>query len=291
MFAFLVIVGSIIISTSGINTFIHVIVKEFHNTAGALIIATCASILISRIFQQITNIFQYLYPVHHNAWVCTISKYRVILFLFMYHIAKVAYLTHFSYLMCSSYKMVSTIRSERVLQCNYTGAILTASIVCAGLLISIDQANDKSSLATTADEFCAGFFNKFAATRIFLLLIIGFATLLQVIIFVVAMTFYFLVTKRCCGKGPSDAHVSMTLISTIGLSTIQLISLLLAGVKSESTVTTASIATSVEQVILLFIFVTHKKARKKLMTILKCKRQSRIPVRYPRPSVSSETIL
>ena len=111
--------------------------------------------------------------------------------------------------------------------------------------------------------------------------------LLQVIIFLVAMTFYFLVTKRFCGKGPSDACVSITLISTIWLSTILLISLLLAGVKSENTVITAS----VEQVILLFIFVTHKKARKKLMTILKCKRQSKIPVRYPRPSASTETVL
>ena len=85
----------------------------------------------------------------------------------------------------------------------------------------------------------------------------------------------------------SDARVSITLISTISL----LISLLLVGVKSESTVITASVATSVEQVILLFIFVTHKKARKKLMTILKYKRQSKIPVRNPRPSVSSETVL
>jgi len=71
------------------------------------------------------------------------------------------------------------------------------------------------------------------------------------------MTFYFLL-KRFCGKGPSDAHVSITLISTIGLSTILLISLLLTGVKSENTVITASVATSVEQVILLFIFVMHK---------------------------------
>jgi len=110
----------------------------------------------------------------------------------------------------------------------------------------------------------------FTATRILLSLIIGFATLIQVIIFVVAMTLYFLITKRYCGKGPSDVRVSITLMSTIGLSTILLISLLLAGVKSENTVITASVATSVEQVISLLTLVTYKQTRERLRIVLKC---------------------
>ena len=77
--------------------------------------------------------------------------------------------------------MISTTMNERS---NYTVAILTASLVCTTLLIGVHQANDeKSSLVTMADEYCAGFFNTFTSTRILLLIIISFETLLQVIIF------------------------------------------------------------------------------------------------------------
>ena len=264
MFTFLVIVGSIIISSSSINIVIHIIIKELHTVAGAMIVITCASINISCVFQLITAIFQYLHPIHHSAWICAISKYGVVLFLFMYHIAKVAYLIHFGYLMYRAYKVVTRVMNNRTLMRNYIIAIVAAALFCTALLIIIDLTRDKSGLAITSDGYCAGFFNNFAATRIVLLLAVGFATLLQVIFFVIAIIFYLLVTKRFCGKGPSDARVSITLFSTIGLSTILMIALLLAGVKSESTVITASVATSVEQVTLLLIFVTYKQARRKL---------------------------
>ena len=49
-----------------------------------------------------------------------------------------------------------------------------------------------------------------------------------------------------------------------------MISLLLAGVEGESTVIATSVATSVEQVTLLLIFVTYQQARKTLWSML-CK--------------------
>jgi len=268
MFTFLVIVGSIIISSSSINIVIHIVVKELHTVAGAMIVVTCASINVSCVFQLITAVFQYLHPIHHNAWICAISKYGIILFLFMYHIAKVAYLTQFGYLMYRAYKLVTRGMNNRTLLCSHITAIVVSTLFCTALLIIIDLAGDRSGLAITSNGFCAGFFNHFATTRIFLLLAVGIATLLQVIIFIIAITLYLLVTKRFCGKGPSDARVSITLFSTIGLSTILMIALLLAGVESENTVITASVATSVEQVTLLMIFVTYQQARKKLCKML-----------------------
>jgi len=276
MFKFLVIVGSIIISSSTINIIIHIIIKELHTVAGAMIVVTCASINISCIFQLITAVFQYLHPIYDNVWICAISKYGVILFLFMYHFAKVAYLTHFGYLMYRAYKVLTRGMNNRTLLRNYNTAIAVGTLFCTALLIIIDLAGDRSGLAITSNGYCAGFFNNFAATRIFLLLTVGMATLLQVIIFTIAITLYLLVTKRFCGKGPSDARVSITLFSTIGLSTILMITLLLGGVKSESTVITASVATSVEQVMLLMIFGTHNQARKKLCIVLLKSRNSRI---------------
>ncbi|XP_065883211.1 uncharacterized protein [Dysidea avara] len=267
-FSFLVIVGSIIISSSSINIVIHIIIKELHTVAGAMIVVTCASINISCVFQLITAVFQYLHPVHDHVWICAVSKYGVILFLFLYEIAKVTYLTHFGCLMYRSYKMVTRGINNRTLLRTYFITTVAAALFCTALIIVIDLAGDKSSLTVTSDGYCAGFFNHFAATRIVLLFLIGTTTLLQVIIFLIAITFYLMVKKQCCGKGPSDARVSITLMSTIGLNTILLISLLLAGVEGESTVIATSVATSVEQVTLLLIFVTYQYTRKRLWLML-----------------------
>jgi len=67
--------------------------------------------------------------------------------------------------MYTAHKMMTSTKNERILQHNYTIAILTASLVCTVLLIAVDQADDKSSLVTMAD---AGFFNTFTTTRILL---------------------------------------------------------------------------------------------------------------------------
>jgi len=267
-FSFLVIVGSIIISSSTINIIIHIIIKELHTVAGAMIVVTCASINISCVFQLITAVFQYLHPIYDNVWICAISKYGVILFLFLYEIAKVTYLTHFGCLMYRSYKMVTRGINNRTLLCIYLVTTVVATLFCTLLIIVIDMIGDKSALNVTSDKYCAGFFNHYAATRIVLLFLIGITTLLQVIIFLIAITFYLMVKKHCCGKGPSDARVSITLMSTIGLNTILLISLLLAGVEGESTVIATSVATSMEQVTLLVIFVTYRQARRRLWLIL-----------------------
>jgi len=99
---------------------------------------------------------------------------------------------------------------------------MTALLVCAGLLISIDQAYGKSGLVTKADGYCAGF----TVTR---LLIVRFATLLQAIIFVAEITFYFFIAKCffcfCFFVGKVVVILlclAITLISTLRLSTILL---------------------------------------------------------------------
>ena len=282
-FSFLVIVGSIIISSSSINIVIHIIIKELHTVAGAMIIVTCASINILFVFQLITAVFQYLHPVHDNVWICAVSKYGVILFLFLYETAKVTYLTHFGCLMYRSYKMVTRGINNRTLLRTYFITTVAAALFCTALIIVIDLAGDKSSLAVTSDGYCASFFNNFAVTRITLLFLIGITILLQVIIFLIAIAFYLMVKKQCCGKGPSDARVSITLMSSIGLNTILLISLLLAGVESESTVVASSVATSVEQVTLLLIFVTYRQAQRRLWLMFqkhcKCLHSKREEVR------------
>jgi len=266
-FIILAIAGFIIIASSSINIFIHIIVKELHTVTGAIVIALCASINTSFVFQLITAVFQYFIAIHNNPEVCGVFKYGVILFLFMYEMLKIAYLIHFGYLMYRSYRVVLKQLKNRILLYIYILIVTVGTFVSIMLLIVVDLTGDKSALSTTSDGYCDDFFNSFSDSRTVLLALLGIFTLLQVIIFVIAITFYLLVAKSFCGKGLSDARVSIILISTIGLNAILIIVLLLAGVKGEATVIAASIATSVEQVTLLIMFVSYNKARKKLCRV------------------------
>jgi len=266
-FIFLAIAGFIIIASSSINIFIHIIVKELHTVTGAIIIVLCTSINTSFVFQLITAVFQYFIAVHNNPEICGTFKYGVILFLFMYEMLKLAYLIHFGYLMYRSYRVVLKQLKNRILLYIYIVIVTVGTFVSTMLLIVVDLTGDRSALSTTSDGYCNDFFNNFSNSRIILLALLGIFTLLQVIAFVIAITFYLLVAKSFCGKGLSDARVSIILISTIGLNAILIIVLLLAGVKGEATVIAASIATCVEQVTLLIMFVSYKKARKKLCRV------------------------
>ena len=67
-------------------------------------------------------------------------------------------------------------------------------------------------------------------SHIILLLLCGIMAVFQVTIFIIAITLYQLITKSCCGKGQNDAHVSILLISTIGLNIVLLIILVPLGV-------------------------------------------------------------
>ena len=101
---------------------------------------------------------------------------------------------------------------------------VAAALFCTVLIIVVDLTEDKSALTVTPDRSCNGFFNHFAATRILLLFLIGLAILFQMIIFF---------SKQCCGTGPSDARVSITLTLTKGLNTMLMNFRLLANVLGE----------------------------------------------------------
>ena len=83
---------------------------------------------------------------------------------------------------------------------------------------------------------------------------------------------YCLTTKRFCTYGgditgyvhPSHFCVSITLMSAIALGGILLAALFFAGVAGKSLVIPVSIAVSVEQVVMLMVFLTSTKIRTKL---------------------------
>ena len=263
-FVFFAMTGLIIIISSSINILVHIFVRELHNVMGTIVICLCTSANIAFVFQLITTVFQYHQPVHESTGICGTLKYGVIVFLFMYEILKVICLSHFGYLMYRSYRIILTELNNRILLCIYTVATGVAAMLSVTLLIAVDLTGDRSALATTSDGYCDDFFNHFAKTRIVFLSLFGTMTLVQVFVFITAITLYLLVTKSCCGKGLNEVRVSATLIATIGLNAVLLIALLLAGVEGESSVIAANTATCMEQITLLIIFLTYKKARERL---------------------------
>ena len=267
-FVFLSISDSIIIISSGINVLVHIFIKELHNVMGAIVIALCASVNISYVLQLTTALFQYVYPVHGSTWVCATLKYGVALFLLMYEVLKLMYLCHFGYLMYRSYKLKPTGPNNALLCRTYAITTIVVTTLPMVIVVAVGLTGDRDALATTPDGYCNNFFHQFETFRKkAFLLVVGVMTILQVVVFVIAITLYLFVTKSCCGKGLNDARVSIILISTIGLSIVILIILLAVGVKGVSSVIAANTATCVEQITLLIICLTHKKVKKRLWKI------------------------
>jgi len=266
-FVFLAITGLIIIISSSINILVHIFIKEY-NVMSVIVICLCTSVDIAFIFQLISIVFQYLITVHN--YICGTLKYGMVLFFFMHKILEVTYLSHFGYLMYRSYRVILKKLNNRMLLCIYVIATGVATLLSVAILIVVDLTGDRSALATSSNGYCDDFNYHFATSRITFLSLFSTMTLVQVIVFIIAITLYLLVTKSCCGKSLNDARVSVILISTTGLNALLFITLQLAGVKSENSMIAANTATCVEQITLLIIFSTYKKSRERLQKIF-CK--------------------
>jgi len=132
------------------------------------------------------------------------------------------------------------------------------------LPIAIDVTGDRTTLVTSSTGYCANFFNHFETFHMLLLLLYGNMAVFQVTIFIIAITLYQSVTKSCCGKGLIHAHVSILLISTIGLNIVLLIILVPLGVKGASFVIASNTTVCVQQITLLITCLMNKTVRKRL---------------------------
>ena len=230
---------------------------------GMIIVGICGTAIIVFLCVTITAVFQYLYRVNENPAICAVFKYIITYFVIIYAILKVTYLFHFAYLMYRTYTQ-RPFQESKTLLYFYDMVTAIAGTICTVLVIVIDLLHERTVFAMH-NGYCAEFFHDPRPVYIVLFVVL---TVTEITLFVIAITLYYLTTKRFCTcgsmTGPNNFRVSITLILAIGLEGILLVILLLAGVAGGSSVIASTIAACVEQVILLIIFLTSMKIRAKL---------------------------
>ena len=281
-FIFFVIVSVFIVISSFANVLLHVVIKELRTVLGRIIIVICCTIIITFSFTLITAVFQYVQRVNGNSSICASLKYIVTAFTLLYTIIKTVYLFHFGYLMYRSFKSLSHKENDQKLLYLYGAIFIGSGLLCTCVVIVIDVVNEKTVFETHRG-YCADFFRNPGTSDKVLIAMLALLTVIEIIFFVVAISLYYLTTKQfcACGTGPSDVRVSITLISAIGLNASLLVILLLAGVEGESSVVAASVATCVEQLTLLFVFLTSKKVQAKMHKYLEKKQPKDIEKGMP----------
>ena len=265
-FIFFIVVTFIIVSSSSLNIVLHLAIKELRTVLGMIIVGICGTAIIVFLCVTSTAVFQYLYRVNGNPAICAVFKYIITYFIIIYTMLKVTYLFHFAYLMYKTYTLRPFEESKTLLYF-YGVVIAIAGTTCSVLVIVIDLLHERT-VFTMHNGYCADFFRDPGISDKVLIALLVVMTVTEITFFIIAITLYYLTTKRFCTcgsmTGPSNFRVSITLISAIALEGILLVILLLAGVAGESSVIASSIPVCVEQVILLIVFLTSMKIRAKL---------------------------
>ena len=236
----------IIIILSSLNIILHLVVKELRTTPGMIIVGICGTIIILSISVTITAVFQYLYRVNGNSVICAVFKYIPLSLGVIYTMLKVTYLFHFAYLMYRSYTLRPCKKESKKLLFLYGAVITTPGTLCSVVLIVIDLLHERTAF-DTYNGYCANHFWNIGVSDKVLIAIIAILSVIEIVFFIIAITLYYLTTKRFCTcgsanvTGPSNIRVSITLIAAIGLGGLLLVILLLAGVAGESSVNAASV--------------------------------------------------
>ena len=128
-FIFFIVVTFIIVSSSSLNTVLHLAIKELRTVPGMIIVGICGTAIIVFLCVTSTAVFQYLYRVNGNPAICAVFKYIITYFAIMYTILKVTYLFHFAYLMYRTYTLHSFEESKTLLYF-YGVVIAVAGTIC-----------------------------------------------------------------------------------------------------------------------------------------------------------------
>ena len=273
-FIFFVVVSFIIVSLSFLNTVLHLTIKELRTTPGVIIIGICGTAIILFLCITIMAVFQYVYRVG-NPTTCAVFKYIIAVFGIIHSTLQATYLYHFAFLMYRTctlqpYKE----ENKKLLYCYGVVNVVAGMIGTVPMVVNLLRHNKSAAPFALNNGYCADFFQESGMVTnkvIIYIALLAIITVVQIVFFILALTLYFLTTKRfctCCGGDttgqPSNIRVSITLMSAIALGAILLVILFFAGVAGKSIVISASIAVCVEQVVMLIILLTSTKIRTKL---------------------------
>ena len=246
---------------------LHLYFKELQTVFGILITMYCLVLNIDNVITFVHNRYQYTHKINDNAGVCAMFVYVRGTLAFLYHSIKFTVLFHFTYLMYNGYRMRSGgVRFDKKLMCKYFTFMISLTTIHVMVVLPYDLAVARDAFKTKGG-YCEVNFVDGTSVYIF----IAQLTLIFVVemtTFCVGIVFYFLVCKRCCDFSSSDLRVSLTLVSTSGLNRILFLMPYMFIGSGGITFVTASIGTCTEQLILLIIFLTSKKVKSTINSIV-----------------------
>ena len=265
-FILIVVISFIILSSSSLNTALHLTIKELRTTPGVIIIGMCGTVIIMFLCVTILAIFQYVYKFNGNSTTCAVSKYIITVVTLIYGMLKATYLYHFAFLMYRTYTLRPYKEENKRLLCCYGVVNVVAVTICIIVLVIVDLLYNKTAFALN-NGYCADLFQETGVGGKILIAVLTIIIGVQMLLFITALTLYCLTTKHYGDATGwlSDIRVSVILMSAIALGGILLITLFFAGVAGGSAAIPVSIAACVEQIVMLMVFLTSTKVRTKLL--------------------------
>ena len=274
-FIFISIIAFVTIVSSSISIVLHLVIKELRTILGQIVIEICVTVIISGICQVAVASLQHAYKVNEDKVICAVAKYSIAASTLFYTITKAIYLFHFACLMYRTFRLQTNSRShgDKKLFCIYNIIVIIVGTICTVLVILSDFLSHEKSAFNIQNGYCTSSFHDVhtSTSNRLLLIFYSLVAVIQIILFILALTFYCVATKQSrmyvmIGQNhdrPSSIRVSVTLIFSVALGAFLLVVLLLAGVGGESSVISAGIAVLIEQTVLLIVFASSRKVRAK----------------------------
>ena len=247
---------------------LHLYFKELRTVFGVLITMFCFVLNVDHIVTFVHNRYQFTNKVN-NGDICATFIYIRGILTFLYHSIKFTILFHFAYLMYNSYRIKSDgKRFNKKLMSKYIIFIISLTTIYTVVVVPYDLTVTRDAF-DTEDGYCTINFLDDGTAVIIFIVQLSMIFVIELITFGIGILFYFLVSKRFCELKSSDIRVCFILVSTAGLNTLFfLVSYSLSGGSSDITFLASSIGTFVEQSILLIIFLTSKKVKSAISSMV-----------------------
>ena len=242
--------------------FLHLHFKRLQTVFGMLITILCFFVAMGYVVIFVHNRYQYTHKVNDSSGVCAMLLYVRGTFIFLYHSTVVTVFYHFTKLMYNTYKVRSVpCKFDAKLFCKYITFIVSLTMVCALLIVPYDLSVTRNTFAT-ADGYCEIEFEDHVTESFYIYItLLSLIIAAQMIIFSLGLILYFLSNKNFCEFKTINIRVCLALISTSGLNTLLfLMSYSLSG-STHIPILLSSIATVLEQFVLLMIFCTSVRIK------------------------------
>ena len=287
LFIILMVIFVISILVAIANITLHLVFKELRTMVGVLVMAMCCVVIVATIIPIISVIYSFINDGRENPTACVVLVSMFIYLILVKLALKLIIQFQFAYLMYKSYKLQSqdTIDKRR-LMLKFGIFALTLPMLCLLLAILIDLAVT-GQFYSKRDLLCFGKQFNFDDASVFRgVSIAEFALFLimEIIVFFVGLTLYFLVSKSSCKNISTNFRITIALTSTIGVGIILLAILQGTEASSDDTFLAVSSGTMIEQLFLFLLFVSSRKVRHGLRKMFLNQNRSSASKHQPRKS-------